>query len=124
MADIRVNATQVWSILDSYALYECTAVCNLGLLGSRCWLWVVNVSTPSGECLSMWPLHGAPPAPKSTSAGMKWKQQGHGRCRYILSAASLDCFSECSKQLVFNVLSQEELEKQIAKADEIYSDDD
>ncbi len=87
-------------------------------------LWVVNVSTPSGECLSMWPLHGAPPAPKSTSAGMKWKQQGHGRCRYILSAASLDCFSECSKQLVFNVLSQEELEKQIAKADEIYSDDD
>jgi curved DNA-binding protein CbpA len=86
--------------------------------------WVVNVSTPSGECLSMWPLHGAPPAPKSTSAGMKWKQQSHGRCRYTLSAASLDCFSECSKQLVFNVLSQAELEKQISEADQIYTDDD
>ena len=68
--------------------------------------WVVCVTTPTGECLSMWPLHGPPPAPKSIAAGMKWQQRGHGRCRYTLSAASLDCFSDCSKQLVFTVLSQ------------------
>jgi hypothetical protein len=41
------------------------------------------------------------------------------------SQSIVDCFSECSKQLVFNMLSQE-VEKQIAKADEtlVYSDDD
>lgn len=71
--------------------------------------WVVCVTTPSDVCLSLWPLHGPPPAPKSTAAGMKWQQRGHGRCRYTLSAASLDCFSDCSKQLVFNVLSESQL---------------
>ena len=71
--------------------------------------WAVRVSTQSGECLALWALDSPPPAPRSTAASMKWRQQGSGRMRYTLSAGSLDCFSECSKTLVFTVLTEAEL---------------
>lgn len=113
------TSTAAAQLLQAKALASESAARQLKVQES----WVVTVSTPSGECLSMWPLSGPPPAPNKISANLKWQQQGHGRCRYTLRASSLDCFSECSKQLVFTVLSEAELEQKMAQADELSSND-
>ena len=72
--------------------------------------WAVTLGVPtSGECLGLFPIDGL--TKKQTGGRMKFQQRGTGKVKCVAEARALHCFADCSKTVLYTVLTAEQVEK-------------